>query len=496
VVDEVSDTASPPGPSIGARAVGNSAMLLVARVLSQLLALFTVFATANVLGTTGNGYFTTSVTLGAVASILIDLGFSTLYQREAARHPDQLPHYLRAVLSTRTVFAVPALVALAIAMDLAYPGGKLLPLLVPAFVNMLLSTYANVLRGTFYALGRLGYEAFAIVGWSLLLLVATALGILTHQGVAYFLWAYAASWGLTCVYYATIIAGRGIARFGWEFELDFLRPWFRRSLPFALAFVVTTLYFKSNVIILGLIRNASEVGIYAFATKPMEALLFVPTTIMNVAFPVLSIYHKEAPEKMLGATSRFYKALLAVGWPITIGTALLAPGINGLLDRSPHHPFAPAAAALQILALGIFVMFVTNAFIATLNAMDRQVLFTWATVISLVANLALNLALIPRFGFLGAAWATVLTEVALLATGWLMVRRILGPVRLLRLSWRIGLAGLVMGAAIFPFQSVHGPAVLAVVLLGAAVYAGGVLVVRAFDSEELALARRSLRLRR
>src|SRR5207244_13643187 len=83
------------------------------------------------------------------------------------------------------------------------------------------------------------------------------------------------------------------------------------------------------------------------------------------------------------------------------------------LPRSPLFPYTTLFRSLQILALGIFAMFVTNAFIATLNAVDRQGLFTWATFVSLVVNLILNLALIPFLGYLGAAWATVLTEVAL-----------------------------------------------------------------------------------
>ena len=474
--------------SIGTRAVGNAAMLLVARVASRAIALVTVFATANSLGPGGNGEFQLTVTYAALISILVDLGFNTLYTREGARQPDRIPHYLNSILSTRTVFALPALAVLAVVMWVS--GFQ--SLLLPAFSVMLLSAYSNVLRSTFYAIGRLTYEAYAIVAESLILLTGTGYGVLTHRGIGYFLWCYAASYGFSCAYFASVISVRRMVRWRWEFDLGFIRSWLGKSLPFALAFVITTLYFKIDQPILFHYRGLTETGWYTFAYKPIEALLFVPVTILNVAFPVLAVYHTESRERLANATGRFYKALFALGWPITVGTVILAPGINGLFDRTAQHPFAPAAAALQVLGLGIFLMFVTNAFIAALNAMNRQLLFTWAAAVSLVANVGLNLFLIPAYGYLGAAWATNLTELALLVTGWLMVRRVLAPIPILRLSWRIFLAGLLMAGALYFFRGAHGWPVLLAILVGMVVYAGGLLLFRAVEPDELALARRAL----
>lgn len=477
--------------TIGTRAIGNAAMLLVARVASRSIALVTVFATANALLPAANGEFQTTVTYIALVSILIDVGFNTLYTREGARQPGEIPHYLRSVLSTRAIFALPAAVALALAMW--FSGFQ--SLFVPAFTVMLLSAYSNVLRSTFYAIGKLNYEAVAILAEAVILFGGTLYGVFTHRGVAFFLWSYAASYGFSCSYFVAVIAIRRMVRFGWEFDLGFLRAWLPQSLPFALAFVITTLYFKIDQPILLHFRGLTEVGLYVFAYKPVESLLFIPVTLLNVAFPVLAVYHSDSPERLLNATNRFYRALLLMGWPITIGTVILAPGINGLFDRTGGQ-YGPSAAALQALGWGIFLMFVTNAFIAALNAMDRQVLFTWAALISLVVNVALNLFLIPAFGYLGAAWATNLTELALLITVWILVRRVLGPVPIIRLSWRILLAGILMGMVLFFLRSAHGWAVPVAILGGVVVYSAGLLMLRALEPEEVALLRRSLLRRR
>src|SRR5207302_5315822 len=306
-----------------------------------------------------------------------------------------------------------------------------------------------------YATGILTFEAVAIIVESVVLLGGTLVGVFTHRGVDWFLWSYVAMYGFSCAYFATVISVRKMVRWGWELDVAFLSSWLRKSLPFALAFVITTLYFKIDVPILLYFRSFTEYGWYNFAYKPFESLLFVPITILNVAFPVLSVYHTQSADRLLQATMRFYRALFALGFPISVGTVVLASGINGLFDRSGQ--FGPAAPALAILGGGIFLMFVTNAFIAALNAADRQVLFTWAALVSLLVNVSLNFLLVPVYGYPGAAWAADVTELALLVTGWVLVRRVLGSVPILRLSWRIVAAAVLMGAVLFTlFRGAHG----------------------------------------
>jgi O-antigen/teichoic acid export membrane protein len=138
-------------------------------------------------------------------------------------------------------------------------------------------------------------------------------------------------------------------------------------------------------------------------------------------------------------------------------------------------------------------MFVSNAFIAALSAVDRQLSFTWAALASMFVNIALNFLLIPPFGYLGASWATVLTEIALAIFGWFLTVRYLGRIPVLGLSWRILLAGVVMGGVLYPLQGVHGPLTLLAIGVGGVVYGLALLVLGGLDGEDRALIRRALR---
>jgi O-antigen/teichoic acid export membrane protein len=482
---------SPPATSLGlgSRALRNTIVVLAAKVVARLIALVTVLYLIRKLGQDHYGTFTVLVNLTAIVSVVLDLGFNVLFVREGARHQDEIQRYLRNVMSVRVLMAVvslPILAALIFPLGLGY-------LLVPGFVLMVLTSYSTLLRNGLYAVQKLGFEALAVVLESLVLLVLIVYGGRTNQGVVYYVWAYAAQYAFSCVYFAIVLAVKRIGVIGWRFEAALLREWFWKGLPFALTFVLTILYFRIDQPLIYVFKGVHEASWYAAAYKPIESLLFVPITFLSVVFPVLSVYFRERRAEMLDAVSRFYKALLLMGWPISVGIFVLAKPLTPLLLG---NGFLPSEPALRILALALGIAFVNNTFIGALNASDRQSSFSWAAGWSVVANLALNLTLIPLFGYIGASWATVLTEIVLGAVGWFLTARHIGRVRVVRLSWRVVLAGLVMAVAILPLRDLGGAQIVIPIGAGAVVYTVAVLLLRALNGDEIAWARRALALAR
>jgi O-antigen/teichoic acid export membrane protein len=122
-----------------------------------------------------------------------------------------------------------------------------------------------------------------------------------------------------------------------------------------------------------------------------------------------------------------------------------------------------------------------------LIAVDRQLFLTIAFAVATAFNLAANLLLIPRWGYLGAALVTVLSEVVLLGPFWWAVTRHLTPIGLLSVAWRPALAALGMAAVVVPLTAWSW---LASIPVGAAVYFGLLVLLRTFDADDRALLRR------
>jgi O-antigen/teichoic acid export membrane protein len=473
---------------LGSRALRFTILILLARILSRLLALVAVVAIGNALGDTRFGEMQTAVTYTALVGAITDVGFTALYVREGARERGNLTRYFNNVASIKLFLVAVWLPILAACLWFA----GIESLLLPAFALLILSGYSLLLRSTLYALQRLNFEIAEIVPETAVILGMALIGAHIHAGPGFFLWAYVAASGFATVYFIAVLLGKRILRPRWQLEPALFRSWIRAGIPLAITYLLTTVYFKLDVPILQHYRSYAEVGWYTFAYRPFEALLFIPATLRTVVFPVLSIYYRAAPNRVLASADKLFKGLAIIGWPITVGLFLLAQQfIDALTSQYPQ-----SAASLRILALAVVFMFVDNTFAAVLNAIDRQKLYAYVALIGLAINFGLNIILIPRFGYLGASWATVATEIGLVLTGWLALRSALGPLNVVRSCWKPFVAGVVMGVFVW-LCNPHGRlALLAVTAGAAAIYAVMLVVLRTADEEEMSIIRRTIGRRR
>jgi O-antigen/teichoic acid export membrane protein len=105
---------------------------------------------------------------------------------------------------------------------------------------------------------------------------------------------------------------------------------------------------------------------------------------------------------------------------------------------------------------------------------------------------ALNLALIPPYGYLGAAAASTITEVALFAGGWWLLRRHLASLSIVGSIAPVLASAAIMGIVVYSFRS--WPLVV-VIITGAGVYLVGLLGLRALNAEEWSIVRSGFRAR-
>ena len=479
----MSDQASKAAAQLGTRAVGNSVLVLAARTISRLVSLVVVIVLANALGDANYGRYTTLIAYSALVSVIADLGFSPLYTREAARNQKELGNYLGTLLLVKVVLGVAAAVVMAIALGL---GAGLTSLIFPGAALLIATAYANLLRNTFYAVGRAEFDAIAIIAEIAIQGGLILFGARRHAGVSYYIWAYTASFCFTIVYSLVVIQVFRLGRVRLGLDAKLLRRWFPLALPFAYTAFLTNLYFRADVPILQHFRSFAEVGWYTFAYKPFEALQFVPLAIQVVVYPLLGVYFVTNLLQLKIAYERFFKVLVLLGWPLTVGTFLLVHPIGRLFRLFPQ-----SEPSLRILAFGIVFLFANSAFSSMLNAINRQHLNAWATGLAAAINIVLNLIFIPAFGYLAASTTTVVTEAALCGFGWWFVQRNHPELRLdaVGLSWRVLLAGAVMGVVLYPLARYS----IAVSLpAGGLAYLVAIYLIRAISPEEWRLARHGL----
>ena len=194
------------------------------------------------------------------------------------------------------------------------------------------------------------------------------------------------------------------------------------ALPLAVSGFVMQLYYNVDKLMIEGFGTTAEVGLYEAAYKLYAVAIAAAGVLYTAFYPKLAgAFGDAAAMRREGA--RYGEALLALGPPVALAAAVLAPD---LLDLLFGAEFAGASTALRVLFVYAGVIYLSMTFGVPLMAWDDETSYLRAAVGGGVANVVLNVLLIPRFGIEGAAVATLLSEVVVMLGMAARYRRLAG----------------------------------------------------------------------
>jgi O-antigen/teichoic acid export membrane protein len=166
------------------------------------------------------------------------------------------------------------------------------------------------------------------------------------------------------------------------------------------------IYLKSDILMLSYMAGQETTGIYAVAARLSEAWYVLPTALAMALFPRMVELRESAPRRYAARVQDAMDSFAAFGTLIAATSVFwAAPAVRLLFGAD----YAAAAGVLQIYAW-VGIVFATRALIHKWLLVEG---IFWASAMihatGAVANVALNLLLIPRYGAEGAALATVIS---------------------------------------------------------------------------------------
>lgn len=460
-------------PAVLAR---NTSYFTLALVAQKVISFLYFTFLARYFGPEAIGKYVFALSLTTLFSVLLDLGFASVLTREVARDPKRAEHDLGVVLGFKTLalWVVVALVILTVNL-LGYPT-LTRQLVYIACGVMLLDSIVLSAYSTLRGFHTLTWESLG----SILFQVVVALAGLTVAQVTRdlraFMFALLFGAGVHAVYALWQVGYRYQLKLRPRFENEALRKLLRLAWPFALAAILTRAYGYVDTILLSLLAGDRAVGLYSVAYKVTFALQFIPVAFSASLFPGFSTYFATARDKLAETFTRGVVYLASIAAPVAGGIIVLAPSIV----RVVYPQFIEAILPLQILIFSLIFLFLTFPVGALLPACDRQARNTLNIGLAALTNLGLNLWLIPRYGPVGAAVASLVSTLVLLGLGWVVVRQLVEYNRLFMYTRfvRIVAAALIMtfvawGLNLFLHFGVVVP-IAGLVYLGAVVGLGGI----------------------
>ncbi len=386
----------------------NTVVLTSARLFSRILQFFFFIYAARSLGPNHFGIFSFAYVLVRMLEISMDLGVSRYSIQQVSRDLKKAPKYLGASLTLKVfliVFGYLLIIGSGYIMSGDALSMKVLFLLAAVAVC---DNLALPFGSVFGAHEKMEYSAIIIsVSNSVMCLIGFTF-LYYSKDILLFSFAFVIGallrLSLSIFWY---IKKYGVPEFN-NFNLLFLRNLLKKSIPFSLMNIFVTIYYHIDSVMLQIFDGYKVVGQYNAAYRLIDAPLFISMSVTTALFPAISrLYYKEEAQELQKLISESFKKILATGLFISVTVAFLA---DDLISLVYGEEYAAAADVLPILIFGIACIMPGSICNTVVRATDRQSLSAFVAGGGVIFNIVLNLILIPKYSLLGAAWATLATE--------------------------------------------------------------------------------------
>jgi PST family polysaccharide transporter len=193
----------------------------------------------------------------------------------------------------------------------------------------------------------------------------------------------------------------------WRVRVAIARELLSRSWPLAFSGLVVAVYMRLDQVMLAHMSGDTEVGIYSVAVRLAELWYFLPTAVATSTLPALLRSRTASPAVYDAQIRRIFVWMAGAGYVVAIGLTLLARPVVELLYGAAYRPAVPSLIVLAW--TGIFVCLG----VARENWMlaeGHMRLSLATTAIGALVNTVLNVFLIPVYGAVGAALATLIAQ--------------------------------------------------------------------------------------
>ena len=387
-------------------AVANLGWLIADRAMRLVFTVLVGFWVARYLGPSQFGALNYALVVVGFGLVLAEGGVDAVVRRELIRTPERTPSLLAAVWRLRLSLGAACYLLVAAwaawGRESSAEAGLLaivgLLLFQPALAVADLWLQAN-LRARTSVLAQLSALA---VG------AATRIALIVGHAPLWVFGAAAVGEAWLAAVVLTLWARRAGVRLAGDQETgELVRKLARESWPLLLSGVAISVYMRIDIVMLRQMVGESAAGIYAAAVRISELGYFVPMALASSVLPAL-LQARARGEAAYGERFQRYldlSAALAYGFAVPLAVA--APWLVRLAYGAA---FAPAAAVLVVHIWAAIFVFLGVARGQWLVNERLQRFYLAATVAGAGVNIVLNLLFIPRWGGVGSAWATVISQ--------------------------------------------------------------------------------------
>ncbi len=423
----------------------NTCLLFSTDIFDKIISFLLVIIITRYLGSVGFGKYSFAFAFIGMFTMLSHMGLTTYILREISRDRSQTKKLVNNTLTLKLSILVGVYIIAIITTKYWPKTNEIILAILLVMVHEFFGIFNTLVRTIFNAYEKNQFVFYGTIIEKILALPLSFYVLSQSYGLYGLLIALILARFVASVFYY-IVAQKKFVRLSFSIDLKFWGVLLKNSLPFWFTMIFRRIYYSTDTIMLTAMKNYAVTGWYNAASTLIGALTFIPTVIIKSTFPAMSrLHHTNSKDllKLLYKKSFYY--LFSIALPISIGISLLAQRLILFIYK---EQFIQSGIVLMILSWALIFIFATNIIGYLLNSINKQHLFTISAGVCAVSNVVINLILIPKFSYIGASIATVITQVISFSMLYYFAARNGYPINLVKVSYKPIIAGIVMGALI------------------------------------------------
>lgn len=385
--------------------------LTCGQMTSHILAFLFYAVLARVFGESEIGKYAFAFALASFFGFGIQLGLRPLVTREVAKNPKHAPKYLGNLVVMQTALCIAAgvlLHLLSILMDYSY---ELYSILVMAFLSTALKAVGQSFAACLEAIEAMEKSALLELTERVTILVLGFMLIFADVKIQTVMIAHvtgAVAYSVLAIYWTR----KHFGEISFEIDAALIKTTLLAALPFLGASALNVMYARVDVLMLHHLIGSTETGAYAVAFRCIETSLIAALMAGLAIYPSLSRFSEEGLEKR---NELFVSALKWLGILGVAGAAMLITVGDSVLTLIMGQKFSLSGELIRYMSVVFLIGCVKVPYWRLLFATNHEYVQLRLQGLAVTANVLLNILLIPRYGALGAVWASIISEVILVS---------------------------------------------------------------------------------
>jgi O-antigen/teichoic acid export membrane protein len=433
------------------------------------------------------GQYSTVLAFTGLFSIFAELGMTQYAMREIARDRNKAKFYLWNLIAIRSILAVVGVIGITLAGRAVGYSDELVLGIFLHTTGYLLSAFAVPLEAVLNGNERLDYVTTNRVIAQLVIVILGSIFLFNGYGYIWLLIANLISILPTIAVGIWAIKRHRLIDFSIQINPRVWPALIKAGIPFGVITLALTIAFSIDTVMLSIWVSDSEVGWYNVAYNLVRSMMLFFSGFSVAIVPSLSRTFMHDTKSVFNWYQRSVKFIILISLPIAFGGLVVA---DQLIEFLYTPEYIPAALGLKILVWDVPLLMFNgfNGNMTTVIGAERSAARIYT--INALANVVLNAYAIPRYGYIGAALVTVITDLIGSFQFHLLMRKRMELPDMRGVLIRVLVASALMAGVIFMLGDLH---VIGLVLIGGVIYATLVLLFKVLDSSEIDLIYRLVR---